>query len=279
MVDDVVVVVLIGQNIGHSLSPYLHGLLFDRAGVRGSYRLRETTTDVLRSTTTELRSPPYVGANVTSPFKESIIPCLDALSEAARTIQAVNTITIERGRLTGHNTDIVGIHAALAALALPERTSATILGTGGASRAAAAALLAMGCINTIEFRSRERARADAAAALFDDPRVRGRSLDAPLDRSLLINGTPVGRDDPERSPLLDDDLGRVKFLLDMNYMPAATRLMRQARNAGCLVGDGLTMFVEQGVRSFELWTGIAVDASGLLEAVNAERIRRQEARA
>ncbi|MBO9338918.1 MAG: shikimate dehydrogenase [Chloroflexus sp.] len=254
---------LIGDPVAHSRSPAMHNAALAALGIAARYRAVQTTAAELASRLTELRQPTFLGANVTLPHKQAVIPFLDEIEPAAARIGAVNTIVrLSDGRLLGTNTDAPGLLADLAAARwTPTDQEVVILGASGAARAAAFALADAGVSSiTIVNRSLMRAIDLAAATAANQPALRVRALalsDPAVDEvvarcTLLINATALGWRDDE-TPLPDPPVGTHCLVYDMVYRE--TTLLRAAAARGARVRDGRGMLVEQGALAFERWTG------------------------
>ncbi len=253
----------------------MHNAALRSLGLPHSYRAVAVPPEELAAAVLELRSGGVLGANVTVPHKEAVMPLLDELTEAASSIGAVNTIVRRSGRLVGDNTDAHGFEAALrgAGFALPgdRSVSAVVLGAGGSARAVVHALAPHARITLV---NRTVARAEQLAADFAetaDVRVAADADVAFAVRScdLLVNTTSVGMSvggvDPHTSPLEATELPVSAFVQDLVYSPRETRLLRLARERGLRGANGLEMLVLQGARAFELWT----TASAPLEVMRA----------
>jgi shikimate dehydrogenase len=241
----------------------MHNAALAALGIAARYRAVQTTAAELASRLTELRQPTFLGANVTLPHKQAVIPFLDEIEPAAARIGAVNTIVrLSDGRLLGTNTDAPGLLADLAAARwTPTDQEVVILGASGAARAAAFALADAGVSSiTIVNRSLMRAIDLAAATAANQPALRVRALalsDPAVDEvvarcTLLINATALGWRDDE-TPLPDPPVGTHCLVYDMVYRE--TTLLRAAAARGARVRDGRGMLVEQGALAFERWTG------------------------
>ncbi len=186
----------------------------------------------------------YRGANVTIPHKLAAHDLADELSDSARAIGAVNTLTFgDGGGIAGDNTDAGGL---LDAIGEPVSGTALVLGAGGAARAAAWALAQAGAEVTVWSRTPER-----AAELAADLGV-GHS-ERPSPSELLVNATSVGLgagDTLEGLPLVD-----ARVVVDLVYGAQVTPVVRWAEERGARVVDGLEILVRQGARSLALWTG------------------------
>ncbi|HEX8940605.1 MAG TPA: shikimate dehydrogenase [Candidatus Limnocylindrales bacterium] len=258
-------VVLLGHPVAHSFSGAMHQAAFDALGIDARYELWDRPPLELAAAVAELRGDDFLGANVTIPHKERVVPLIDRLTEEAQVTGAVNTITREGKRLVGHNTDVTGFRAALDKLVGRQKMPrhAVILGAGGAARAVVSGLIAEGFQRVIVF-NRHLHRGEGMVRHF------GRSaahmelrampwhesvIEAELAKTkLLVNATAVGQLDgmsPVPAELLPPDL----LVLDLTYNPPETQLLRDARAAGDAVLNGELMLLHQGAASFQLWTG------------------------
>jgi len=224
---------------------------------------------------TAVRALGLGGLSVTIPHKVSIMDHLDQIDPLARQIGAVNTVVNRSGVLTGYNTDCYGAMAALKEKTGLTGKRAVILGAGGAARAVGFGLKSEGAQVVIYNRNADRGRAlakalDAEFRPWEDL-VDLRDLgDAALDADLVINTTSVGMvPNVEDSPLPDKALARHMVVMDIVYTPLETRLLRNAGAAGCLTVDGLTMFILQGVRQLQLWTGQQPPMTTMRQSVEA----------
>lgn len=234
-------------------------------GLDWRYQAIETAPQDLAAAVKRLRSGTWVGANVTIPLKEVVVPLLDRLDPSAARTSAVNTIVVEAGRLAGYNTDVDGFLADLKAVwPLSAGGRALILGAGGAARAVAFGLAQHGLRLCLIARSAARASAlagdirrmhpvDVAVAPWEK-----RSFAATGECRLVVNATPLGMPPNELvSPWPDEvPLPAGAFVYDLVYSPRETRLVRHARSSGLQAVTGAGMLLEQGARSFELWTGL-----------------------
>lgn len=186
---------LLGEVLGHSLSPVIHEKLFQKLGISSTYELIEIPKDTFQKDLSALLSS-YDGLNVTIPYKVDVIPFLDGLSQEARTIGAVNTIGRKEGKLWGFNTDYTGFSRTLSRIDCDVKgKKAVVLGHGGASRAIIQCLFdeKAGEIHVI---SRHPEKVDRDFLSFACQRgviIEGYdSLEVEKDNYLLVNATPVG---------------------------------------------------------------------------------------
>ncbi len=260
---------LIGKPLGHSISPVFQQAALDRCRIDARYELWETEAEALAQRVEGLRQPERLGANVTVPHKEAVIPLLDELDPQATHIGAVNTIVNRNGRLCGYNTDGTGFASALSEEGNFDARGAhvTQIGAGGAGRAVAAALVQTGAASITVFDiDRERAQ-----RLVRDLGGQGETVltELPIDEEnlaaavsecqLLVNCTPIGMlHSPQEQdlPLPAHLIPAGALVFDVVANPLETRLMAEARKRGARALGGLSMLVYQGAHSFELWTGM-----------------------
>lgn len=275
---------LLGWPVEHSVSPAMHNAAFDALGLPWRYTLLPTPPGRIETALTNLRAQGYRGANVTVPHKQAVMPHLDAISDAARAIGAVNTIVVQEDRLIGHNTDGDGFLAALLESGLaPHGRRALVLGAGGAARAIVYALAQSGCEITLHNRTVGRAvqlahdmqDATAGAPVTWVP-VSTALADLDLAQfDLLVNATPVGTWPQSDASPWPETLPMPPHwtVFDLVYNPADTRLLAQARAAGATAVGGLGMLVYQGVLAFERWTGHAAPIE-IMRAAAREALKR-----
>jgi shikimate dehydrogenase len=271
---------VIGFPLAHSISPRFQQPAFDHFGLDVTYRAYETPPEDLPAFFAGLRDGPWLGCNVTIPHKQAVLGLVDAVSDEARQIGAVNTVVREAdGRLSGHNTDAPGFLRALEEDAgyAPAGEGAVLLGAGGAALAVAVALLGAGVRRlTVANRTAQRARAtvDALCRHFPAERLAAVALDEdalrrPLaESSLLVNSTSVGMAHgpaPEALPLAPALLGPHLLVYDLVYNPSRTPLLRVAAGAGARTQEGLPMLIYQGALAFERWTGRPAPVAIMLE--------------
>jgi shikimate dehydrogenase len=247
---------VIGDPVDHSLSPAIHGFWLEALQIDASYGRRRVTRAELPAYLAEKRSDPnWRGSNVTMPLKLDAVTLADGASDRAVAAGAANLIMMRDGRLIAANTDVGAIDVLLVALqrAKARMGSVTLLGNGGAARAALVALKLVGVTN-VRIQARDLAEARKLAVEFGlgpTPAI----LTAPIVSDGLINATPLGMAGRE---CLNCDLNRMSpggWVFDMVYDPDETPLMEAARAAGLQVVSGRQMLVEQAATSFELFFG------------------------
>jgi shikimate dehydrogenase len=263
---------LIGDPVVQSYSPRFQQAAFDALGIPARYELWQTAPDALSTRVASLLAPACLGANITIPYKESILPLVDVIDPLAARIGAVNTIVHRDDYLYGYNTDAPGLLQAFAEQGIGEKQedgdvtlrgyTAILLGAGGAARGAAFALAGAG-VERLVIVNRNLERAQRLARDIQQtsvcPVFSLSDLDflIPHAHSLIINATPLGMRE-DISPLPATILARFDtdtFVFDMVYHPAETKLLCQARILGLRAVNGLPMLLHQGALAFTLWTG------------------------
>lgn len=262
---------LIGGNIMNSLAPTLQEDALRVLGLRGHYHLMDLDVPPQRQLAdvfAAVKQVGFTGVNVTFPCKQVVMPLLDAISDEARQIGAVNTVTVsDGGKATGYNTDRSGFRRSLEATFGPnalEDQPVALVGAGGAGRACAFALMDLGA-GRVDVYDVDRAKARSLAAdiarsfgaargrLSDDlePAVRGAKG--------LVNATPVGMAGIPGTPVPAGYLSSAQWVADVIYTPLETELVTAARARGCRVITGDGMNVHQAVESFRHFTGREAD--------------------
>jgi shikimate dehydrogenase len=264
---------LIGTNIQKSLAPALHEDAFAAAGVAGHYHLMDVSTlqgrrleDLLASA----RIAGFAGVNITHPFKEAVIPLLDAVSTEATEIGAVNTVVFDKsGRTTGHNTDCSGFRQAFIETFGADAVRGKpvlLLGAGGAGRAVAVALMALGA-STVRIYDQDQARATSLCAdlimrfgadrceLLTDPET------AAAEVAGIVNATPVGMTGYPGLPLPVRLIQKHHLVADVIYTPIDTKFVLAAQKKGCRTMNGGGMCVHQAVDAFRHFTGLVPDVA------------------
>jgi shikimate dehydrogenase len=252
---------VIGDPIGHSLSPAIHNFWLQRLGIEGSYRATRATSDDLAAYFEARRNDPaWRGCNVTAPVKAAVLPFLQIFDEAAQTIGAVNCVTNGPNGLAGINADVEGVAEALGDVDLAAGR-VVIIGGGGAARAAAHYLQRRSAAEIVML-----VRVPGRVAL-SDAAARYIARVAPLDAAPLefdgaaavINATPLGmaHAPPMPASILAslDRLQPSGVALDMVYEPRDTAFLAAARAAKLRTVDGLVMLVGQARPAFQLFFG------------------------
>ena len=258
---------LVGNPVGHSLSPPMHEAAYDALGIDARYVTFEPAVDDIGRAIGGADALGVTGLNVTIPFKQRVLDLVDPDPLAAR-IGAVNTVDFTGERPRGYNTDAAGVTRSFVHHDVPlDGRDAVVVGAGGAGRAVAFALADSGCDVHIANRTAEKA-AELADAVGGASAGGLDTLDRVRDADVLVNATSVGMESDE-SPVPREVLHPALAVLDAVYSPVETRLLREAAEAGATTIDGAWMLLFQGVEAFERWTGedAPVDAmNGALRA-------------
>ena len=272
-------VVLIGHPVAHSLSGAMQQAAFDSAGIDASYELWDRAPIALGDAINEVRGDEFLGANVTIPHKERVVPMIDKLTEEAQATGAVNTLTREGRRLVGHNTDVPGFVAALDKLVGRQKMprAAVVLGAGGGARAVVYGLVRAGFQRIIVF-NRHLHRAESLVKFFSRSAAHMDLKAMPWHESIieselaktkvLINATSIGLAS-DVSPVPAEVITPDLLVLDLIYN--RTRLLRDAEAAGATASDGETMLLHQGAAAFALWTGKPAPLEVMSEALAEAR--------
>lgn len=264
---------LLGWPVSHSHSPAMHNAAAVDLQLDLAYVPLPVKSEALSDAISGLVALGFAGANVTVPHKKAVVPLMDHLDHAAAIIGAVNTIVIRRSQdnggsravVGGYNTDWSGFLLDLEAYGWePGGKSCLVLGAGGSARAVAYGLVKARAKVTVASRRIEQARDLVRDLRAGSGSGQMQALDhKELDKfcqqhrpDLIVNATPVGMvPDVKLSPWPGEvAFPENAFVYDLVYRPAETRLMREARAAGCRVANGLGMLVQQGAQAFELWT-------------------------
>jgi len=260
---------LIGNPVGHSLSPPMHKAGYEALGLDARYVTFEPPKEGAVAAIEGADALGVAGLNVTIPFKQDALDAVDPDPLAER-IGAVNTVDFTgEGRPAGYNTDAVGAVRALRSHDVDLSGTAVVVGAGGAGRAVAFGLADEGMPVRIANRTESKAR-DLAAEV---PDATGHGLDdlgeLLADADVLVNATSVGMEE-DATPVPAEALHGDLAVLDAVYRPLETRLLRDASEAGATTVDGAWMLLYQGVEAFERWTGEVAPVDAMNDALRAE---------
>lgn len=242
---------VLGHPVGHSLSPAMHNRAFGFVNYSGLFFAVDTTN--VGQTVKALKTLDFGGAAVTMPHKESIMEYLDETEASAQAIGAVNTVVNCNGRLLGYNTDSEGAISALKAKTELKDKRVLLLGAGGAARALAFGLKAEKARLVISNRDEQKGGklAENVNATFISP-----AAVLTMEYDIVINATAAGMyPNVNVMPVPNAIFKQNMVVMDIVYNPMQTMFLKLAAAKGCLTINGLDMFVHQGGRQFELWTG------------------------
>ncbi|PEN05773.1 shikimate dehydrogenase [Longimonas halophila] len=276
------IVLLLGDPVEHSLSPCIHNTAFATHNINAVYAATQVKRDDLADAVRGMRALRLLGANVTIPHKERIVPLLDSVSSQAEALGAVNTVVARSNNgtrtLHGDNTDVEGFLAPLRSRSDLHGQPMTILGAGGAARAAAYALGTSYAPAPLTVAARRPKQAQAlvdaltphvdpeatlTACVLDDATAAVRSS------RLVVNATPVGMaPNTDATPWPNTEcFAPGQLIYDLVYTPRPTRLLREAASRGADTQDGLAMLIGQAASSYEMWTDRPMPTSVVREEV------------
>ncbi|MFA7658927.1 MAG: shikimate dehydrogenase [Candidatus Gastranaerophilaceae bacterium] len=260
---------LIGYNLSHSISAIIHRAGLKSLGIDGTYEILETPPEELISRIKFLKANDYNGFNVTIPLKVPMALFLDHVDKSADVSGCVNTIKIRTDRtFHGFNTDIYGFQKAIPAEIQQKLngSNVSILGTGGAARAAAVGLIELG-VKQVNFFSRNIINTSETINYFRKtfPGVtfklyQMQSSGELFKSAMIVNATPIGMkgNSADQMPLAYEtvkNLDKNTVIYDIVYNPTKTLLLEKARGYGLETISGLDMLINQAAKAIEIWTG------------------------
>ena len=239
-----------GDPVAHSLSPTMMNTAFRRETVNAVYLALHAKT--LKDLLTCVQEIPIRGLSITIPYKQDVIEALSNSDALTKQVGACNTVVRgQDGKLYGFNTDVAGIVVPLEQRLTLQGARVLVVGAGGVARAAVFGLKNRGAEVLVTNRTAEKGQALARQA---KAKYMKRADVAKSSFDVIINATPLGMGANKQSPLEEKELNS-KYLFDLVYIPADTKLIQMARAKGIQVIRGVEMFVQQGARQFEIWTG------------------------
>lgn len=234
---------LIGKTLGHSFSKSYFEEKFQQEGIESTFENFELVE--ITEIETVFSISDLKGLSVTIPYKQAIIPYLDELSEEAREIGAVNCVSFQNGKKTGHNTDAFGFHQMIKPFLTNEHERALILGTGGASKAVAYVLKKIGL--DVIWASRNPQNGQFSYDEINEHMLRACKV--------VVNCTPLGTfpDVDACVPFPFEYLTESHLCIDLIYNPEETKFLRESKLQGATVLNGLSMLKEQANKAWEIW--------------------------
>lgn len=243
---------IIGNPLCHSLSPKFFNERFAQKNIPSEY-VKFEISSIEEFPNIIKKNPILVGLNVTIPYKQVVIPYLDELDEHAKAMGAVNVVKIETREdgtkyLKGYNTDWYGFTASIKPILKENHKKALILGTGGASKAIAYSLDLLGI--SYKFVSRKASEGNFTYGDLTDEIIK--------EHTVLINTSPVGTfPNVKECPNIPYHcITREHVVYDLIYNPIETLYLRQAETCGATIQNGWPMFVNQALKSYEIWEGV-----------------------
>lgn len=268
---------VLGYPVKHSLSPFMHNAAFRALNLDAEYKLFEKKPEELKKFFGFFNEENIWGVNVTIPYKETVLPFLNSLSEEAKLIGAVNTIKrVMPDKLEGYNTDGDGFikHLRQDLLFEPKNKKVAILGAGGASKAISV-YLSIARVKSIAIFDIDKLKAEI---LVNSLKEHFRKTDFRFSSSinglniktsgLLVNATPIGMKDTDPCLVNKELFHKGMLVYDLIYNPKETKLLKLAKDRGAQVSNGLGMLLYQGARSLELWTQKIAPIEIMRQALN-----------
>ncbi|PFD45654.1 shikimate dehydrogenase [Bacillus cereus] len=253
---------VIGNPIGHSLSPVMHNDAFEHLNMDAHYHAFLVEEETLGEAVKGLKALGISGFNVTTPHKVAIMEYLDEVAPLAEQIGAVNTVVHREGKLIGYNTDGIGFVRALQSISKDPLQEKRILliGAGGASRAIYFSLADVG-VKAIDIANRTVNKAEnLIAGCMGNVNSHALSLERAAEvqgeYDIIIQTTTIGmHPHVEYTPLEIRSLKQGTIVSDIIYNPFETKILGDAKEQGATIQNGIDMFVYQGALAFEMWTG------------------------
>lgn len=251
---------LIGEKLGHSLSPEIHESLFEKVNIDGKYNLFSIKRENIKNAVESLKTLGIKGANVTIPYKEEIISQLDYISDEAKKIGAINTIFIKGNKSYGYNTDYYGFKEMLLKDNVEiEGKVFYVLGSGGASKAIVYCLLDAKASKVVLV-SRDKQLAKEKFNNNDIDFINYDELENIEKAYAVINTTPWGMYPSVETTAIDKSIfENFEVACDIVYNPEETRFLREAKEKGLKTVTGLYMLVAQAMKAEEIWNNFKVD--------------------
>jgi len=266
--------ILSDERVYSSKSPAMFSRVLQRVGIQGFYVPFKVDPKQLGQAVQSLRVLNIAGANVTVPFKETVIPYLDVLSEGANIIGAINTIVRNGDSLKGYNTNAIGFMDALNDVGFEVAgKTALVCGTGGAAKAVVFMLNWLRAA-TIRVAGRNPDKTNEIVNRFEGEAYSFEELlERPVSADIVVNATSVSspQESPEMAALIQRlQLTGCQLVIDLNYGRNSNFWQEMARQNGVRFMDGLSALAFQAKRTFALWTRVQVAPEEFLNALQAE---------
>ena len=275
------IVGVIGHPIKHTLSPVMHNYAYNKLNLDYIYLPFDISSTGLHDSLKGMVALGIRGFNVTLPHKERITEYMDELSDSAKIVGAVNTVVNDNGKLIGYNTDVTGIIKTLENFKDDIKgTTVSVLGAGGAARSVIYTLINHFNVKKINIINRTVEKAESLKDYFSSKmlfkKIKTYELIPPdvtevLAKSkLIINASSIGMSpqDDDSPTTIPESFNKKQIVFDIVYNPENTKFLTLAKEQGATTINGLKMFVEQGARSFELWTNETMPTDEILELLS-----------
>lgn len=249
---------LLGEKLGHSISPQIHSLIFQQLNIKGYYHLFEVKKENLKDAVLGFKALGLKGVNVTIPYKIEVMKYLDCISQEAEKIGAVNTIGFKDNKMIGYNTDYYGFGMMLDKFNVQlENKKVVILGTGGAANSVIQYVLDNN-VKDIAIVTRDLSRVKEDFKKFN--LINYNEINLLKEQDIIINCTPVGMyPNVESCPIDKKEISKFNTAVDLIYNPGETKFLSYGRECGLKTINGLYMLVGQAIKAEEIWNDISID--------------------
>lgn len=245
---------VIGNPIDHSLSPKLHNYWIKKNKLNSIYGKLEINENEIGELCDNLKQGKLDGLNITVPFKKTVIPYVDVLSGDALRTNSINTLSVNNGNLVGHNTDIDGFELSIKKLKYDiSNKTIIILGAGGVVPSIIYALKKMKASNII-ISNRTKEKAEELKNFYKDIDILNWGDLTEFD--MIINATSIGLKENENFKIDFSKVGKNKFFYDVIYKPYETNFFKAGNQEGNTFENGLSMFLYQAQKAFNIWHNI-----------------------
>ena len=242
---------VIGNPIGHSLSPKLHNHWLKENNINAMYDKKQLNENEIKGIIDEIKNEKINGINVTVPFKKSVIPFLDELTHLANEAQSVNTIFKKDNKVFGDNTDINGFERGMKHINYSVKNKKVfILGAGGVVPSIIVALKRLGAAKII-LSNRTKEKAEDLKKIYSDLEIV--DWGKTTDFNMMINATSLGLKNDDEIKLNYADIGPNKLFYDVIYNPNKTKFLSKAEQFGNQIENGKMMFIYQAQLAFKIW--------------------------
>ena len=244
---------VVGNPIEHSLSPLLHNFWIKEKNIEAVYEKKELNKGELKKYILDIKQKKISGMNVTVPFKKSVIPYLDQLTEESQSTQSVNTIYLKNNKTVGHNTDIDGFKISIEKLKIDIRNKEIfIIGAGGVAPSIIFALNKMN-VSKILLTNRTKQKTQNLKKQFTNIDIIDWGVVPKSD--VIINATSVGLEKNEKLDLDFSECGNNNLFFDVIYNPKQTNFLKLGKELGNNIENGKMMFIYQAALAFKIWHG------------------------
>ena len=245
---------VIGNPIEHSFSPKLHNYWIKQNNIKAIYEKQKINENEIENLILQIKEKKIDGINVTVPFKKAVIPFLDQLTTEAEKTQSVNTIYLNKNKLEGHNTDILGFEMSIKNFKYDlNNKEVFVLGAGGVVPSIIYALIKMKASKII-ISNRTKEKADNLKNLFKDINIVEWGKVPNFD--MVVNATSIGLKKEDKINLDFSFVGKNKFFYDVIYNPKETNFLKTGKNLGNIISNGKMMFIYQAFLAFSVWHGL-----------------------